>query len=129
MIPKVAQKAKKGDILYWTIEDWRYKGVIIEVSRSGGFIRVDTKERWTPEHRVSQSQTIKSYGEKNVQYLTFDYLDDYDLDLTLRRTADIHITIRMTTEGREFTIWGEGDGIPNPDGTGGGLMYMNAEDV
>ena len=125
------QSLKEGDILLWTQGRWRYKGVVDEVRHlhrdviivlQNAHTRAETHEgRWVgpeQEHRTFMDETVR-FGQ--------DALLDPDWDWMHKKTADIRISVQDTTEGREFRVFGEGDGIPDKTGAGGGLRYLGGE--
>lgn len=121
--------AKVGDKLIWTTGDWRNIGEIIEVKHRKAVFEVDMQSRHTVKG-ARKEQAVDSYSdEMNIQYLTHEFLLSPERNLLIRRTADIRMTVRATTEGREFTVWGKGDGISDANGMGGGLKYTSAESL
>lgn len=124
------QSLKEGDILLWSIEEWRYKGVIANVDRMKQSILVEM------EHRHTRADTFdeKWCGPEQTHEpmddtigFNMETLIDADYDWMHKKAADIRIRLTATVNGREFRIWGDGEGSRDMPGAGGGLMYMSAD--
>lgn len=119
---------KEGDVLLWTQNKWRYKGRVTKVDTMSHSVLIDVIHRFTQfdeKHRGSEQefQTMD-----RIVSFPKDALLDPDMEWMHKKAADIHITVRETVKGRDFRIWGEGDGLSHVDGTGGGLRYMGVEE-
>ena len=124
------QSLKQGDIMLWSMGEWRYKGVIKRVEHRGQSVMVDIEERWTradaiEENGVGPEQKIEAL--EDTVSLTAELLLSDDFDWTYRKAADIRMKLKTTADGRNFKIWGDGEGSRDMPGAGGGLTYMDAE--
>lgn len=124
------QTLKEGDILFWSHTKWRYKGEVVEVRRHRHRdVVVAVDHAWTREGTHGghgPEQDYKQYNGKRMVF-TEETLMDADWNWMHRKAADIRIKLQATDEERNFRIWGEGDGISAPDGSGGGLNYQSGE--
>lgn len=125
---------KEGDILFWTLGKWRYKGFVEYVNLNHKTVMVNQHHRFTKAdchdgEWVGPQQEHESWvGETRRVAFTTEMLQNEGMEWMHTKTADIRIRVRDTVSGRDFRIWGEGDGIPDANGQGGGLRYRSTEE-